>query len=68
MTVGEALCDLARAVRLPARDLVIAEPWTTATDVAQVKLALDFDRRPAAFIFRAIVEEWPMPRIVHEMY
>lgn len=37
------------------------------TELARIKLAIDLGRRPATG-FRAVVEEWPLERIVRELY
>jgi hypothetical protein len=64
---AEELLDLYRAVTLPKGGLVWTEDAPT-TSVTRYRLAQDLVASGPGFVFRAIVEEWSLARIVRELY
>lgn len=64
MSEAEDLLDFAIAIMYPKRLLVVTD---CIHCIGRVKLALDFLAAPATLRFRAIVEEWPLDRIVQEL-
>ncbi len=68
LTAAEILLAIARHIRLPEGKLMVAQPGVQDWQVAQWKVAVDFDRRDAGFKFRAVFEEWSEERIILEMY
>lgn len=67
-TPAEVLLACARSIKLPAGQLLVVQPGVQDWQVAQWKVAMDFDRMPLSFKFRAVFEEWTEERIVSEMY
>ena len=74
-SAAEALIDLAESVYDPPGQLILVTPAVRATmkidmetSIARIALALDFDRRPAGFKLRALVEKWDITTLVREMY
>jgi len=68
LTPAEILLAVARHIRLPEGKLMVAQPGVQDWQVAQWKVAMDFDRMPLSFKFRAVFEEWTEERIVSELY
>lgn len=74
MTAAERLMDLAAAIDTPRGQVITCDSkhvegvvWDDFT-LARCKVALDLKRRGPAFVLRAIMEEWPVNRIVRELY
>jgi len=74
-TAADALLDLAESVYDPPGQLILVTPAVRArmrismeTSIARIALALDFDKRPAGFKLRALVEGWDVQTLVREMY
>jgi hypothetical protein len=62
------LVDLARQLRQPKDELVVALRPLDGARLAEVKLAVDFVARGPGFVFRALVEGWNRTRVVREVY
>jgi hypothetical protein len=64
ISVAEALLTLATQIRVPSKELVYVADETQA---ARAKLALDLEKKPQV-AFKAIVEDWDLPRITSALY
>lgn len=68
ITSAERLLTLSHELRTPARVLLFADREKTGTEFARIKLALKFDELAAGKKFNSIYENWPLTRLVREIY
>lgn len=68
-TFAEKLIDLAVSVLFPGdRLLVMPKECSDSFYVQRTRLAIAFFRKPITVRFRAMVEDWPLDRIIREVY
>ena len=65
---AEYLISLAECIKYPKGVLMTSQPDMDDWMLSQCRLAMEFDRRPISFKFRAVFEEWSQTELTREMY